>query len=729
MVAVKQTPDIQQCYQNAKTLTEGIFTSALVKNDAVFAHWSADQDCFWYIHETQTGKEYRWVDAVAATIETITDPQQLSAIASDIATGAGEGIVSPDGTKTVFVRDHNLWLRDVGSGEERPLTEDGTEDFAYAGDRFGSPSVNGLWSPDSQQFFTYQLDQRQTQSLPIVHHIPADGSIRPQLETSKTSLPEDEVVEGYCLVAVDINSGRIQAADYRPLPLTRNGFGFFSAEKMGWWANDSQRAYFVEVERGTQTVRVVDFDTATGRARILFEEVGSSFIKHHLPGIGESPVIVPLPDTDELIWLSERSGYGHLYLYDLHTGECKKAITQGDWTVHTVRHVDLERRQLLIQTTERNPDSPFYRDLCWVNIDTGELTTLVSDNYEYSLYDAESGIVGYRHGTGVDAANVSAVSPSGDYLVVTRSRVDEPPVSLLLDRMGNSVLTLETANVEGLPEHWQWPEPVSVKSADGQSDIYGVVYRPPGFSPEKRYPVIDFSCAHPAFRAVPRSAFSNGPVMGLCFLEAAAFAALGFIVVAMDGPAEPYRRKALQDKHYPVNTGRMASAFVFEDRIAGLKQLATQFPAMDLERVGIASGLGVGDAIYGLLEYPEFYQVGVVADLEDIRFMPSAWNELFIPPQTNDATEQKAIVYAEDQADALQGKLLLIHNMLDPEPPLATTLRMISALKKADKDYDLLLMPTTGHELSEHVTHRSWDYMVAHLLGEKPNSNGVYNEK
>ena len=211
--------------------------------------------------------------------------------------------------------------------------------------------------------------------------------------------------------------------------------------------------------------------------------------------------------------------------------------------------------------------------------------------------------------------------------------------------------------------------------------------------------------------------------MGLCYLEAAAYAVLGFIVVAMDGPAEPYRRKALQDSYLPPCTGRMSSAFVFEDRIAGLQQLAERYPNMDIERVGIASGLGVGDAIYGLLEHPDFYKVGVVTDLEDNRLMPSSWRELFIPPNQNNAGVQIEVTYAEHLAASLQGKLLLIHNMLDPEPSLAPTLRMIAALKEANKDYELLLMPTTGHETSSYAMRRSWDFLVEHLQGEKPPNN------
>ena len=312
---------------------------------------------------------------------------------------------------------------------------------------------------------------------------------------------------------------------------------------------------------------------------------------------------------------------------------------------------------------------------------------------------------------------MSGVSPTGNFVVATRSRVDTLPVSLLINQSGETVLTLETADPYGLPEGWQWPEPVTLKAADGETDIYAVVYRPPGCSlsadgsPDKHYPVLDFSSAHPAFTCVPRTSFINGPYIGRCYLEAAAYAALGFIVVAMDGPGEPYRRKALQGSR----TDRMASAFGFTDRIAGLQQLATQFPSMDLDRVGIVSGLGVGDSVYGLLEYPEFYKVGVVFDLEDNRLMPSSWDELFKEPNQTSPS-----LYADQQAASLQGKLLLIHGMMDPEPPLAATMRLIEALQKANKDFDLLLSPNVGHDVSSYSVRRAWDYLVSHLQGVEP---------
>ena len=167
----------------------------------------------------------------------------------------------------------------------------------------------------------------------------------------------------------------------------------------------------------------------------------------------------------------------------------------------------------------------------------------------------------------------------------------------------------------------------------------------------------------------------------------------------------------------------MASGFGFPDRIAGLQQLAQRYPSMDLDRVGIVSGLGIGDSIYGMLEHPEFYKVGVVFDLEDIRFMPSSWNELFTEPSKSSSTQSGhplVKIYAEHQAASLQGKLLLIHNMMDPEPPVTTTLRMVATLQDANKDFDLCLLPNVGHEPSSYAMRRTWDYLVENLQGVEP---------
>jgi dipeptidyl aminopeptidase/acylaminoacyl peptidase len=285
----------------------------------------------------------------------------------------------------------------------------------------------------------------------------------------------------------------------------------------------------------------------------------------------------------------------------------------------------------------------------------------------------------------------------------------------LIDRQGREILTLETADISGLPQGWQWPEPVKVKAADGKTDIYGVVYRPPHFSKEQSYPIIDFSCGHPYFTWVPQGSFINGPCFDAPYLYAAAYAALGFVVVALEGRGTPYRDKAFQDYSY----GHITSASAFEDRIEGIQQLASRYPYMDTNRVGITADDGSPAPVQGLLEHPDFYKVGVSICHEDPRFGFATLYEQYQGLCTdNDGAEQPA--RAEDLAQALKGKLLLIHGMLDSFTPVTGTLRLLDALQEANKDFDMLLLPDEGHDIPSYALRRSWDYLVTHLQGIEP---------
>ena len=336
--------DIKARYQQAEALTQGMYSNRVVLNDAVYAHWIKDSDCFWYQRATKVGKEYCLVDANASSNRPAFDHQILAdALAKssnqtidphnlpistvsihvsplqvrftafgkpwifasnkltdeEVETTPIEGLLSPDGKKMAFVRDYNLWVRYLASGKERALTEDGTADYSYATAKIGASAAEGLWSPDSQYLFTHQLDQRQVKSTPVVQHVPLDGSLRPQLIEQKVAYLGDAAVETYRLLTIDIASAKAQTPDYEQLPMCRVGFGFFSQEKFGWWAKDCRRAFFVDVSRGAQSVCIVEFDTTSGATRIVLEETSSTFVKlsHSLL---ELPLFLPLPDSDEL---------------------------------------------------------------------------------------------------------------------------------------------------------------------------------------------------------------------------------------------------------------------------------------------------------------------------------------------------------------------------------------------------------------------------------------------
>ena len=635
-------------------------------------------------------------------------------------------ILSPDGKALIFARDHNLWLQDVATGEERALTQDGEEDYCYAvvGNGWGidmdilGANLQARWSPNSKYVFTVQRDSRQVLTVPIVEHVPRDGSIRPKLSSMKMAMQGDEHIPEYRLVAIDIDTGHLQAAHYPNVPVTRNSLGFFDSS-LGWWGADSQHAYFVDLTRGYQKVSVVEFDTTTGNTKVLFDETSDTHI-NLMVNADEFPTIMPLTETNELIWFSERSGWAHLYLYDLKTGALKNAITSGEWVVRNILSIDAQRREIFLHTMGRTPGrDPYYRDLVRINIDTGELMTLASSDDDYYAvsshhFDLTTLYAKLGH---CDINTSRSISHSGEFAVVTRSRADSVPVNLLLNRNGQTVMELEKADLSALyarvSNNWQWPEPVKTLAADGKTDIYGLVFRPSDFSPSQSYPIVSYCFNVPELTRVPKGSFSNGEACGRAYFEPAALAELGFIVVMFDGRGTPYRSKQFLDESY----GWAESASNLDDHVAGIQQLAERYPYMDLDCVGIQTLGGGTGAVQGLLKYPKFFKVGVHGALHDSRLMAAPmWSDKYEGLVGPDSKHQ----YPEAYAENLQGKLMLIDGMLDFCALPANTFRLVEALQKANKDFDLILLPNLEHEVTNYLTRRSWDYLVKHLKGDEP---------
>lgn len=768
--------NISARYEQAKTILQGLRVNPLVLNDKVFAHWINNSHCFWYERKIKEGKEFQLVDAEEAISTLAFDHQALARALSELSkesinpcdlpitdvvitsspfkmhfqalgkrwifeldnshleeySAAQQDFISPDienvaecfhqvertqeiqcspdGKKAAFVRDHNLWVRDQATGEEQALTQDGTAEYYYSGSLLGmDASVQVLWSPDSKRLFTLQLDSRNVTTRPLINYAPQNGDVSPQLMPTKMPYPGDEHVETLRLLVIEVSTGNLQEVDYAPMPAL-DIFGFFNGKPFGWWSPDSRRAFFIDVTRGSKAVRVVELDTFTGTTRVLFEETSDTFVRlsHSLMGVQE---FLPLPESDELIWFSERSGWAHLYLYDLKTGELKHPITEGDWLVRGILHYDANKREILLQTAGRNAGiNPYYRDVCKVNIDSGELTSLVSGCFDYRVYHPFSHAVLEFIIEGLESEGIDGVSPCGQYLVITYSRVDTAPVSVLIDRDGREILTLETADVSGLPTGWHWPQPVKLKGSDNQTDIYGVVFRPPGFSEEKRYPVVDYSCSQRSMSTLPLGSFVNSAFFGFDFLSAAALSALGFIVVVIEGRGLPLRNKAFADHHY----GDIAYANDFSDRIAGLHQLAKRYPFMDLEHVGITGHENQSNNVFSLLKHSDFYKVAVVNCLFDPRFNFTG--------ETYDNTADKTITTntrPEDCVDSFSGKLLLIQGMMSHLTP-AGTFRLVEALQKANKNFDMLCLPNLVNFVTGYTYRREWDYLVTHLQGIEP---------
>lgn len=756
--------DMSDRYERAQKLLQGLWSNTVVLNDTLIPHWIEKTDCFWYDRESKDGKEFRLVDAKEKTNNVAFDHTSL---ANTLAQAAGQTVdgldlpitklefslsplqlrfsafgkrwifnekqhtcqqiefhpddwlISPDGKKAAFVKDNNVWLQDITTGEEKALTHDGESLYGYAsaptawwGSKITTNSMEALWSPDSKRLFTLQVDTRLVKNFSVVQHVPQDGSLRPIVSERRIAYPDDSHIDEYRFLVIEIDSGRQQEVNYRRCPVFRNAAGFFTSGN-GWWGEDSRHAYFVDLERGDRLARLVEFDSHSGATKILIEEEspGTCFKLHldsHTPSL-----LMPVPGSSEVIWYSERSGWAHLYLYDLNTGKLKHPITEGDWLVRDVLHYDIDRRELFIQTAGRiKGQNAYYRDICRVQIDTCELVPIQSGNHETIVFDPMSEMAQNLKIT-KDIAGGGGVSPNSCYVVTTCSRPDNIPVSYLLDRDGNQLLELETADVSGLPDGWQWPEPVTLLAADGKTDIYGVVFRPSNFSPDSTYPIIDVSWNHEEGCHYPAGSFGNNSLAGYLYLSPAALAELGFVVVFILGRGTSSRHRKFSENECPW----LPSSHNQADRIAGTQQLAESYPYIDLNRVGAGGPfMSTTVALSGLLGASDFYKVGVSdCPMADPRVMPAFFGEAYGEPPGSSANQQAAL---HTLAKNLKGKLLLMNGMLDLN--VHATFRIIEGLRQANKDFDLLLLPNDGHTMSSYSNRRAWDYFVKHLRGLEP---------
>ena len=768
--------DMAERYQHAQSLVGGLMSSSLVQNDVLYPYWISDSEYFWYERATKSGKapgvigkEYRLVNPKTATNDIAFDH---SALADALATVSGREVdgsnlpitqltvslsssnqeslhltftafeqrwdydcsnqqcvsaadkilenneaISPDGKQIAFVRDNNLWLRDADSGEERAITFDGEENYAYGGSHttwgedFGNDRP-ALWSPDSKRVLTVRRDIRLVKILPLVDNIPADGSVRPKLQVVKVAYPGDEHVETFDLYSIDIASGKATITDYPPMNTGySHQYGLFNS-RVAWWADDSQRAYCLQHERGDRVLRLLEFNTSTGNVRVVFEETSESHV-NLIPDVPNTPLHRYLGSSDELIWWSQRSGWGHLYLYDLNSSEMKKIVTQGNWVVRNVLYVDEARREITIQTAGRVVGrNPYYCDICRVHLETGEITTVLSSDENFLVHYQEcfdrlfDGFYGVSNG----------VSSNGDYIVLTRSRVDQAPISLLIDRDGNTIMDLEVTNTTSLPAGWTWPEPVNVMAADGVTPLFGVLFRPSNFSTDRQYPVINFLDGDPTFTIAGSGSFNSSRdfYTDSHYFFAAALAELGFIVLLLDSRGTPLRSKAFHDESY----GWAASAGNTEDHAGAIAQLGARYPYMDLDRVGIY-GFAYRGGIQNFMERQDLYKVGVMANilhgaLTGCSVVGDIWEGCEGP---------KDKLYPEDLANNLQGKLLIMHPINNGNSPLyppAGPLRLLDALQKADKDFDMLMLPGSDASYGPYATRRIWDYFVQHLAQETP---------
>lgn len=607
------------------------------------------------------------------------------------------GITSPDGTKQAYIREHDLWVRDLETGEDIRLTEDGTERYGYAKDsqgwrRSGMPVL--VWSPDSRRIATYRLDEREVKDM----HLLRTDVGRPELESWPYALPGDDEVPMHERVVLDVETREKVWLDTDPdHQRTSNCCGLTRGQQ--WadveWNDDGEQLAFVSTSRDYKTVTLQVADPVTGDVRTVYEETADTFFESNLQSRGV-PNWRVFHDTNEFLWFTRRDGWGHLYLYDLQTGELKNRITSGAWNVMDIKEIDHDNRTITFTGVGREEDrDPYFRHLYRINMDGSGMQLLTPEDANHDL----------------------DLSPSGRYMVDNYSTPDTEPRSVLRSRDGEVVMQLEESSFEHLEEiGWRPPEPFTVKARDGKTDIYGLLYKPSDFDPDKNYPIINAIYPGPQSGSVGSRSFSISR-RGQAF----ALAELGFIVVQIDAlGSSPERSKSFHTHYY----GDMSDNGL-EDQKAGMKQLADRYDWIDLDRVGIVGHSGGGFATASaLFQHPEFFHVGVSsAGNHDNRGYTYYWGEKYQGQleegRSGDNFENQA---NQLQAENLEGDLLISYGTMDSNVHPNMTLQVIDELIRHNKDFDVMVMPNRGHGYSgeSYKIRRTWDYFVRNLLGKEP---------
>jgi len=598
-----------------------------------------------------------------------------------------EGL-SPDRRWQAFVRAFNLWIRSVANGQEIQLTRDGEKYYDYATrlpsvrlmieqrteDVRQSPAV--FWSPDSQKLITYRIDSRNASRFTVTQYAPPDR-LRPVSFSYAYPLPGEYLSKAEPMI-FDVQSGRRIAVETQPLDI------FFTGGPGFLWTRDSKRFRFTFFERAYKAVELREVDAATGAVRGLFSERSETFVD---PG---KFAVRYLLEGDELLVASERDGWNHLYLYDGKTAQLKNQVTKGNWAVRAVDRIDEKTRQVYFLASGREPnEDPYQAHLYRINFDGTDLRPLTPENANHGV----------------------SFSPSGAYFVDRYSRPDLPGVSVLRRGTdGEVLLELEKTDAELLLKTgWKFPEPFRGTARDAKTDIYGLIWRPTNFDPSKKYPVIEQIYTGPQSFFVPKTFAAYGNT-------AQAVAELGFIVVQVDGMGTSGRSKAFHNFSYK-NLGDGG----IDDHIALLRQMAARYPYLDLTRAGIyGTSAGGYDAAHAMLTHPDFYKVGVsISGNHDQRMDKAWWNELWMGyPVGEHYREQSNITLAPK----LEGRLLLVHGDLDDNVNVSETLQFVNALIKANKDFDMLIVPNQYHGEggNTYLVRRRWDYFVRNLLGVTP---------
>ena len=683
-------------YENAsKHLPQNL--NKYVKNNLTSQKW-IDNNLYFNVKSDNTIKSYK-IDA--ETLEIIEEelPDETRPSVNYLE------IVSPNKKKSIYIKNYNLWIRDLKTKKTKQLTFNGYEDYGYATNNAGwikndRPVLK--WSNDSKTITTFRQDSRKVGEM----YLTTTNVGHPNLQKWKYALPGDENIFEIERIFINVESGKISkfkmGRDFQRSTTTDHIAGWDGTLLDANFSNDGKKLAFISSSRDHKEAHLQIADVKTGNIESVYKEVSKTYFESGVSGENWRVFF----NSNEFLWYSEKDNWGHLYLYDLSNGNLKNRITSGEWLVRDVLHVDESTREIFFTGGGKEKGNPYHVYLYKVNFDGSGLVCLTPEKGTHRIN----------------------ASDDWKYFTTTFSTTENSPVTLLKNRNGETLKEINRVDISELLENnWQQPIEFSVKARDNETDVYGLLYLPSFYNENHNYPVLNYIYPGPQSGSIGNYGFS------VARRDFQALAELGFIVIGVDAMGTPGRSKSFHDAYY----GNMGDNGL-PDNIKAIKDLSKIYKGMDTERVGIWGHSGGGFAsTRAILEYPEFYDVAVSSSgNHDNRNYEADWGEKWqgLLEYTDEDIDDGDTNYDFKQtnydnqanqllAKNLKGKLMLAHGNLDDNVPPYSTLLVVDALIKENKDFDLIIFPNKRHgygDMNNYFTRKKWDYFVKHLKGIEP---------
>jgi Dipeptidyl aminopeptidases/acylaminoacyl-peptidases len=625
------------------------------------------------------------------------------------------GSVSPDKKYVVFSRDFNFYYMSMADFEkakvndkdstivEHKLTTEGTEGFPlgsgnndfYATDeeKNNRSRASIIWSPDSKSFAFIRTDVSKVKDLWVIDVL---AEPRPKLERYDYHMPgEAEAPQSYLymfnmeskqLSSIDASAFKDQTLRIQNRPMTNAER--YEEIRSSVWLGDINKFYLQRTSRDQKRIDYCIVDLNTKTVKPLVEERLNTYV--------EAKTVFMNPNFNEFVWWSERSGWAHLYLFD-GNGNLKNVVTSGEYHVENIDAVDFTQKVIYFTANAKEPnENPYYTHQYRVNFDGSNLRLLNPGDFNH----------------------MTTASENGKYYIDNYSRVNTVPKSSLFDNNGRKLMDLEEADLSLLFEAgYKFPEIFQVKAGDGITDLYGVMYKPFDFDSTKLYPVIEYVYPGPQTEAVNAS-WTKG------MDRVDRLAQFGFIVVTVGNRGgHPARSKWYHNYGY----GNLRD-YGLEDKKVTIERLAAKYPWIDIHRTGIHGHSGGGFmSTAAMLVYPDFFKVAVsCAGNHENNIYNRWWSEqhhgvLETITEKGDTTFTYKIDRNSQIAGNLKGHLLLIHGDIDNNVHPGNTIRMVNALIKANKRFDMLILPGQRHAFGNMTEYFFWkmgDYFCEHLIGD-----------